>query len=55
VRKEAEDDNFYAGNEGTHDLVSADQVSTFGHPELLFQELIIFDSSFMVLLQGSFF
>jgi hypothetical protein len=37
--------------EGLQNFRSANEVSTFAHPELLFQELVSFMSSFKVLLK----
>jgi hypothetical protein len=40
--------------EGLQNFRSANEVSTFAHPELLFQELVSFMSSFKVLLKDVF-
>jgi hypothetical protein len=45
---------FLHGNETFQDLESVDQVSNFGHPELLFWDLVNFRSSFRLLLEGVF-
>jgi hypothetical protein len=39
---------------GFQDLVNTDQILTFGHPELLFQELVNYENSFRVLLESVF-